>query len=94
MKKLTAVILTIITLLTVASACADLYPAVGVVFDIDYENNLVIFEDYEQNLWAIEGIEDWEIGDIGALLMDDMDTKSIYDDEIVLVRYAGFMPQH
>lgn len=94
MKKLTAVILTIVTLLTVTSACADLYPAVGVVFDIDYENNLVIFEDYEQNLWAIEGIDDWEIGDIGALLMNDMDTESIYDDEIVLVRYAGFMPQH
>ena len=94
MKKLTAMILTIIALLTTVSACADMYPAVGVVFDIDYENNLVIFEDYTQNLWAIEGIEDWEIGDIGALLMDDMDTESIYDDEIVFVRYAGFMPQH
>ena len=93
MKKLIALALTMIALLTAVSACADVYPAVGVVTDLDYENDLVIFEDCNHDLWAMEGIEDWSIGDIGALLMDDMETTSIYDDEIVDIRYAGFMPE-
>lgn len=93
MKKLIALTLTLIALLTAVNACADVYPAVGVVTDLDYENDLVIFEDCNQDLWVIEGIEDWFIGDIGALLMDDMETESIYDDEIVVAHYAGFMPE-
>lgn len=93
MKKLIALTLTLIALLTVVNAYADMYPAVGVVTDLDYENDLVIFEDFNQNLWAMEGIEDWFIGDIGALMMDDMETASIYDDEIMFACYAGFMPE-
>ena len=91
MKKMFALALVLVSLFSVASA--EIYPAVGVVTDLDYENDLVIFEDYNQNLWIIEGIEDWDIGDIGALLMDDMETESIYDDMILLARYAGFMPE-
>lgn len=91
MKKMFALALVLVSLFSVASA--EIYPAVGVVTDLDYEHDLVIFEDYNQNLWIFEGIEDWDIGDIGALLMDDMETESIYDDMILLARYAGFMPE-
>lgn len=91
MKKMFALALVLVSLFSVASA--EIYPAVGVVTDLDCEHDLVIFEDYNQNLWIFEGIEDWDIGDIGALLMDDMETESIYDDMILLVRYAGFMPE-
>ena len=91
MKKMFALALILVSLFSVASA--EIYPAVGVVTDLDYEHDLVIFEDYNQNLWIFEGIEDWDIGDIGALLMDDMETESIYDDMILLARYAGFMPE-
>jgi hypothetical protein len=91
MKKMLALTLVLVSLFSIASA--EIYPAVGVVTDLDYENDLVIFEDCNQDLWIFEGIEDWDIGDIGALLMDDMETESIYDDTILLVRYAGFMPE-
>lgn len=91
MKKMFALALVLVSLFSVASA--EIYPAVGVVTDLDYEHDLVIFEDYNQNLWIFEGIEDWDIGDISALLMDDMETESIYDDMILLARYAGFMPE-
>lgn len=91
MKKMLALTLVLVSLFSIASA--EIYPAVGVVTDLDYENDLVIFEDCNQDLWILEGIEDWDIGDIGALLMDDMETESIYDDMILLARYAGFMPE-
>ena len=91
MKKMLTLTLVLVSLFSIASA--EIYPAVGVVTDLDYENDLVIFEDCNQDLWILEGIEDWDIGDIGALLMDDMETESIYDDMILLARYAGFMPE-
>ena len=91
MKKMLALTLVLVSLFSIASA--EIYPAVGVVTDLDYENDLVIFEDCNQDLWIFEGIEAWDIGDIGALLMDDMETESIYDDMILLARYAGFMPE-
>ena len=91
MKKMFALTLVLVALFSIASA--EIYPAVGVVTDLDYENDLVIFEDCNQDLWIFEGIEDWDIGDIGALLMDDMETESIYDDMILSARYAGFMPE-
>lgn len=90
MKKIIALIIAIAALFSVASA--ELYPAVGVVDSIDFKNDLVTFEDYNGNLWAIEGIEDWMVGDMGALLMDDMGTAIIYDDVIVMAHYAGFTP--
>lgn len=93
MKKLIALTLTLIALLTAVTANADVYPAVGVVFDLDYENDLVVFEDFNQDLWVMEGIEDWDFGDIGALLMDDMGTATIYDDVIIFANYAGYMPE-
>jgi predicted hydrolase (HD superfamily) len=93
MKKLIALTVVMIALLTAVTANAEVYPAVGVVFDLDYENDLVVFEDFNQDLWVMEGIEDWDIGDIGALLMDDMGTETIYDDVIVFAHYAGYMPE-
>ena len=91
MKKILAVILVLLSLAGVASA--DLYPAVGIVYDLDYENDTVVFEDFCGFLWKLEGIEDWDIGDVGAMLMDDLDTESIFDDVILEVRYAGYLPE-
>jgi hypothetical protein len=91
MKKI--FVLVLMCALICSTASAAVYPAVGVVFELDRENDLVVFEDCTGNLWAMEGIEDWMVGDIGALLMNDMETNTIYDDEIVMVRYAGQMPE-
>jgi len=55
----------------------------------EIENDTVIVMDGAGNEWAFNGAEDWEIGDIAALLMKDMNTQEIYDDEIVSVRYCG-----
>lgn len=94
MKKLIALVLMMVLTLTAVGAVAELYPAVGVVCELDHENDLIIFEDFNGNLWAMEGIEDWMIGDIGALIMDDAGTKLIYDDVIVMARYVGYVSEH
>ena len=63
------------------------YPLSGIVQEI--ENDTVIVMDGAGNEWSFNGAEDWEIGDIAAILMKDMNTQEIYDDQIVSVRYCG-----
>ena len=72
-----------------ASTLADLYPTTFVVAEIDNENDLVSLVDYNGNEWLWEGAEDLEVFDVVAAIMNDGETSSIYDDEIVEIRYCG-----
>lgn len=101
MKKLTSIVCIIIVILVcyapvIVLACTrntnsetNLYPTTAVVYELDRENDLVTVKDANGNLWQFEGCEDWDINDICSMLMDDCVTTSIYDDEIVMIRYSG-----
>ena len=69
----------------------NLYPLSTVVVEISDEDDTVICEDFNGNLWAFYGVEDWFEGDICALLMDSKGTPEIYDDVIVNARYCGYV---
>ena len=90
-KIFTAIIITLVLVSIGFPAMAEEYPTCGIVVEINEEENLVFVEDFNGNVWAFEGIEDWFIGDICAMIMDDMDTETIYDDEIVMVRCCGWL---
>lgn len=60
------------------------YPATGYVVDIDIDRNVVTFEDADGYLWEIDGIEDWEPGDLAALLMHDSGTPDNVEDDVIL----------
>ena len=66
------------------------YPACGEVVEVNRENGKVVVEDFNGNLWAFEGTEDWMEGDICAMIMSDEATPEIYDDVIIQVRYCGY----
>lgn len=68
---------------------AGFYPLTALVVETDEAADTVSVEDYAGNLWSFEGAEDWFVGDFASLLMNDMGTPLIFDDEIVSVRYAG-----
>lgn len=68
---------------------ADSYALTTKVVELDNENDIVMCEDFNGNLWEFYGCEDWQIDDIASLLMDDNGTPTIYDDEIVSARYNG-----
>ena len=67
----------------------DSYALTTKVVELDRENDVVVCEDFNGNLWEFYGCEDWQIDDIASLLMDDNGTPTIYDDEIVSARYNG-----
>ena len=74
------------------SALAEEYPTVFQVTNIDEYNDIVYLTDFCGNLWLATGIEDYEIGDIVAAIMDDNSTDgTIYDDIIVTMRYCGYI---
>jgi len=69
----------------------DYYALATTVHHIDNDTDVVTCEDYNGNLWEFYGVEDWQVGDNANLLMDTMDTTSIYDDEICGATYGGWV---
>ena len=89
--KLLALLLAFVLIAGSASALSldNLYADTMIVDELDFENDLAFLVDCFGNLWAIEEVEDWLVGDIVSLIMFDQGTPDIYDDEIVYYRYSG-----
>lgn len=90
MKKFVAMmILCLVIICSVASA--EIYPQAFVISEVNYEENTILLVDCNGEGWIWEGIEDYGVGDIIAAIMDDSKTETIYDDIIIMIRYAGYM---
>lgn len=70
---------------------ADTYAMTTVVVSLDYDTDIVEVEDFNGNVWAFTGCEDWQLMDVCALMMNDNNTTNIYDDTIVSVHYDGWL---
>lgn len=75
----------------VACASAEQYPQTFVVDRVNREQNYMVLIDFNGNEWIHEYVEDFDCGDIIAAIMEERGTPTIYDDEIVMIRYAGYM---
>lgn len=74
-----------------AQTTHQLYALTTVVVNVDYDNDVVTVEDFNGFLWEFEGCEDWYEGDCCAMVMDDMGTDFIFDDEILSTRYNAWI---
>lgn len=63
------------------------YPETAVVVEICEDE--VIVETYTGNLFGFYGSEDWFIGDIASLIIDDCGTSTVEDDIIITAKYSG-----
>mgnify|MGYP006916172026 CR=1 FL=1 len=72
------------------AAKGECYALATVVVEIDRDNDTVICEDSNGNLWEFYGCEDWQEGDCASLLMNSKGTPSIYDDAIEGARYSAW----
>lgn len=90
MKKFVAMmILCIVMICSVASA--EIYPQAFIVSEVNYEENTILLVNCNGEGWIWEDIEDYEVGDIIAAIMNDSETETIYDDIIIMIQYAGYM---
>ena len=65
------------------------YPVSGTVVILDEISDIVHFQDHSGRIWSFYGVEDWQIGDSIAAIMDNMDSEEVKDDRVVKVRYCG-----
>jgi len=84
-------ILLLFMLITVYIKQNRLYPHTALVIDINVELDRVTVTDNNGEEWAFNGVDDWETGDIVSMIMDNMGTTKIYDDEIIKVKYSGHL---
>lgn len=88
MRKI-MIVAALLAALMLAEAHAAVYPSMGRVIDVNRWDDTVTVEDPSGNLWEWYGAEDWEYGDLVALLMDDEGTEIIWDDTILETIYMG-----
>ena len=72
-----------------ANQISHLYPLTTTVTEI--KNDTVTVEDSNGNLWSFNGVEDWQVGDGCALIMNDNSTSEIMDDTIISAKYQPYM---
>ena len=87
--------LIIATLLTTTLALGSInntsnYPTCGTIISVNYETDVAVFEDHNEFRWGFKGVEDYLVGDIVAVIMNDQGTETIFDDQIVKIRYCGY----
>lgn len=68
----------------------DYYALTTVVVELDEAQDLVYVEDCNGNIWSFQGIEDWQLGDCAALVMDSRGSSKIFDDKIINTRYSSW----
>lgn len=66
------------------------YPTCGEIVSVNYETDVAVFEDFNGFQWGFYGVEDWMVGDTIAVIMNDKGTPTIFDDEIVDMKYCGY----
>ena len=88
MKKFVLVVISLVLLYSIAYGA--IYPTTVIVCEVDEENDLLYCEDYLGNIWVIEGIEDYDIDDLLAMIMYDNETETPEDDIIIDYNYSGY----
>lgn len=91
MKKLTVIALILILTAIALTASAEVYPLTAKVTEVNYDDDTVTVETFTGFLFSFEGCEDWAEGDCASLIMDDNGTEKIFDDEIIMAQYGGWM---
>lgn len=65
----------------------SVYAKLAVVIDLDPVFDYVFVSDWNGDIWVLDGIEDWCIGDYVSMVMYDNGTEEIWDDEILSAYY-------
>lgn len=66
------------------------YPATFTVSNVDYYHDVVTVETSTGIQYQFYGAEDYITGDLVSAIMFNHGTDTVYDDEIITTRYAGY----
>lgn len=86
--KVTISIVTVLALALAIAGAGLIYPKTMEIISI--QDDTVYLMDSNGFVWSMEEAEDYEVGDLVSLIMFSNGTMSIFDDEIIADRYAGY----
>ena len=69
------------------------YPETFIVVAVDPEHDFITLQDFNGYTWNWNGCDDWMIGDIASARMDSNGTEEIQDDEIIELKYSGYIAE-
>lgn len=72
------------------AAAGLIYPTSAAIVEIDRAADLVTMETATGHIYQMTGAEDYERGDLVALLMWSSYTETITDDVIISARFSGW----
>ena len=85
MKKVVVAVV-VMMMMVCTCACAEMYPELYIVTEVNHEQDIVVLLDGRGEVWVWEGAEDWFPGDLAVGIVEDWDTPDLYDDEILTLR--------
>lgn len=88
MKKFVLVLVLVLCMVW-GSACAEMYPELYKVIEVNHETDMVVLVSGSGHLWVWEGAEDWMVDDLAVGIVEDWDTEDLFDDEILTLRYCA-----
>lgn len=69
---------------------ANTYPKTTICLAVNHQTEVVTVTDCNGTEWQFNGCQDFEEGDLIALIMNDNGTPdTIWDDTVVTARYSG-----
>lgn len=91
MKKLTLIILGILamTVLATTPVYASEYPSLLRITEVQ-DNVVTGINANGFTFRFVDVYEEWDVGDLCAVIFDDKGTTQIFDDEIRQIRYVGY----
>ena len=75
--------------ITKQATTEHLYPRVGQVTEINRSWGYVAIKDSVGELWLLYDVDDWAVGDVVSMMLNDNNTDTITDDIIVKAYYSG-----
>lgn len=91
MKKMIMVIL-VVVLSLVGLAHSEEYAMVAMVDQVDLATDCFSAIDFGgYNVWEFDEVEDWMVGDLVAMVMEDNGTAEVSDDDVISYRYVGYV---
>ena len=72
------------------SGTITMYPKATICLAVNHQTDVVTVSDCNETEWQFNGCQDFEEGDLIALIMNDNGTQNyIWDDTVVTARYSG-----
>lgn len=83
-------VLSALAFIASANASAEVNQYLGIISEIDSENDCVVAELGSGDIYAWYDEDSYEVGDVVIVYLDNFDTVEVFDDEVIGALKIGY----